>query len=94
MTWVERKMGAGFDPEKFCDYTGLHLWKFPILSGVPNAPAEARQWRMAHWREDGHLRRVRDATAAELAWIAANPAKVQASQTRLDAWLQRIFSNS
>lgn len=86
MTWVERQHGASFNPEKLCDYTGQSLFKHPIWDGLV--------WRMAYWRADGYLKRVRECLPPELGWIAANPEKVQASQTRLGAWLEGIKSNS
>ena len=85
MTWVERQYGASFDREKLCNYTGQNLFKHPIWDGVV--------WGMAYWRADGHLKRVRECLPPELVWIQANPEKVQASQTRLNAWLEGIKSN-
>lgn len=90
MTWVERQMGAAFNPNKFCDYTGLRLYPSPIASPLPYGGSE---WRIAYWRQDGFLKRVRDCTGAELAWIAANPAKFEASQTRFKAWLAGFENN-
>ena len=84
-------MGALFDPEKFCNYTGLRLYPFAMPCPVPGG---GTAWRIGYWREDGHLRRVRDATGEESAWIAANPAKVRESETRFRAWLASKKSNS
>lgn len=84
-------MGAAFDPNGFCDYTGLRLYPFQIYHNLPDG---GRSYRIAYWRQDGVLKRVRDCTLAEKDWIVANPEKLKASQTRLDAWLAGISSNS
>jgi hypothetical protein len=80
-TWVERKMGAAFDPEKHCRYTGRKLWKFPLQGW------DAR-CLMGYYREpDGHLMRVRDCTPGEVEWITGNPAAFQAAKGKFERWL-------
>lgn len=75
-------MGAAFDPEKFCRYTGKRLYLCPLES--PEAV------RMAYWREDGNLCRVRDMSPEEKAWIDANPDLYQANQDRFGKWLATV----
>ena len=84
-------MGSEFDPEKFCDYTGLRIYQKAVAAPVPYG---GTAWRIGYFREDGVCRRFRDATAEELAWIVGNLEAFQSSQTRFNAWLARISSNS
>ena len=94
MTWVERQMGAAFDAEKFCEYTGFRLYQKAVRAGVLTSAGVVEGWRIGYFREDGVLRRCRNATAGEIAWIAANPAPFQSSQTRFNAWIAGFLSNS
>lgn len=93
MTWVERKMGSEFDPEKFCDYTGLRIYQKAVRAGVLTEKGVVDGWRIGYFREDGVCRRFRDATTAELAWIVGNPEAFQSSQIRFNAWIAGFQKN-
>ena len=86
-------MGAAFDPEKFCDLTGLRIYQKALRAGILTDKGVVEGWRIGYFREDGILRRVRDATGAELAWIAGNPGPFKAAETRFLAWLAGFQKN-
>jgi hypothetical protein len=79
-TWVMRKMGSAFDPEKHCAYTGRRLWQFP-------SPGWDGRYMMGYFREpDAYLMRVRDCTPGEMEWITGNPAAFAKAKARFEAW--------
>lgn len=83
-------MGTAFDPEKFCDLTGLRLYQKAVAAPVPYG---GTAWRIGYFRADGVCRRFRDATAEELAWIVANPRPFQAADSRFKAWIAGFEKN-
>ena len=77
-TWVLREMGASFNPERHCQYTGKGIHPHPYRQ------RGSGQWRLMYWRVDGFAMRCREATQAEVAWLDSNPAEF----ARLDAQFQ------
>lgn len=88
-TWVMRKMGDAWDPERFCPYTGLALWQFPTRSH-PLPDIWPEPWAMGYFRADGVLMRVRRPTAAEWAWLEAYPAEYAKQAVAFHAWLEGV----
>lgn len=85
-TWISRKMGRAFDPERHCPYTGSRLWQFPFAWDV-------RQDRplMGYYREsDGWMLRCRLMTAEERAWIEGNPEAWERELAEFRAWLGTV----
>lgn len=75
-TWVMRQLGAAFDPDTMCEYTGRALHKFPCGVGY-----------MGYWMACGTLRACRQLTPEESAWIVANPVPYQQQQAAFRTWL-------
>lgn len=80
-----RQLGAGFDPERVCEYTGLALHQFPV--------DHAERALMGYWRTDGFLCAVRPMTGGELLWIAENAARFEADRQAFKSWLDRMRPN-
>ena len=78
-TWVTTLLGASYDPEKVCEYTGLTLHQFPLGDDC-----------MGYWRSDGHLLACRSMNPEEKAWLRANPIAYQSEKAEFDAW-QKTF---
>lgn len=78
-TWAKRKLGAAYDPEKHCAYTGRSIYPHPSLPGS-----------MFYWRDDGHLYRSRAMTPEEAAWVAANPAEFARVDLSFRGWLESL----
>lgn len=88
-TWVMRKMGDAWDPERFCPYTGRTLWQFPIPSH-PLPVIWPEPWAMGYWRDDGVLMRVRRPTVQEHAWLDGFPAEYAKQSVAFHAWLEGV----
>lgn len=73
-----RSLGAAFNPDTVCEYTGLALYMHPTLG-----PAG---WSMGFWRADGYLRAVDRCTPDEIAWLWANPAAYQQEHAQFMQW--------
>jgi hypothetical protein len=71
-----RQLGAAFDPETRCEYTGLALHQFPTGGDC-----------MGYWRTDGHLLSVRELSPDEKAWILANRVAYNSERAEFTAWL-------
>jgi hypothetical protein len=75
-----RRLGAAYDSERICEYTGRALYQHPTLG-----PAG---WKMGYWREDGHLLATRNLSPEEMAWLSANLVSYQAEDAQFMKWLQ------
>lgn len=71
-------MGAAFNPDTVCEYSGLALYMHPTCG-----PAG---WVMGFYRADGYLRSVDRCTPDELAWIAANADAYQSEHRAFMNW--------
>lgn len=91
-TWVMRQLGAAFNPDTVCEYTGLALWLFPIRCGTCEVRPEP--WSMGFWRADGHLRSVCRVTPEELAWLSSNPEAYEKEHAQFSAWIETTRKNT
>ena len=84
-----RKMGAAFNPDRHCPYTGRNIYPHPYFQPVgPNKAPGA--WRMMFWRDDGEAMRCRECTAEETAWLVANPAAFAKLDADFQAWRKNL----
>lgn len=81
-TYIQRKMGAAFNPEKHCPYTGKRIY--------PCAISHEDGFGIMHYREDGEAMRFRQMTPEEKAWTLSHPAAFSRNQARMRAWLENI----
>jgi hypothetical protein len=88
-TFIMRRMGAAFDPETICEYTGARLWKFPADHG------DGERALMGYYREsDGMLVSVRNLTPQELLWITGNPEAFTIEESKFKHWLDQVRAKS
>ena len=80
LTKVQRDLGAAFDADKHCPYTG---WALVLV------PARYCCGRLFFWRvreKDGTNSSTRDFTPEEEAWAAANKENFEADLVRWGQW--------
>lgn len=76
-TWVMRKYGASFNPDKMCYYTGKSVWPLPMVHDIS---------KTMFYRSDGARMGVVDSTPEEIEWIKSHPAEWQRELAEFDAW--------
>ena len=84
-------MGADWDEERFCHYTGLPIFQAPDCD--PNGNFVRAEPGIMYWRNDGVASRWRTMTEVEREWIRMNPAKHTALAKQVHAWLTEKHSN-
>lgn len=84
-----RKMGAAFNPDRHCPYTGRGIYPHPYRQerGPNNAPPS---WRLMFWRDDGEAMKCRECTAEESAWLDANPEAFAKMDAGFKAWRKSL----
>jgi hypothetical protein len=83
-THIMRRLGAAFNPDTCCEYTGLALHLFPVEVG------DGQPQLMGFWRTDGELCAAYNMTPEEKAWIFQNPDAYNAERNEFEAWLREI----
>lgn len=76
-TWVMRKLGKDFNPDKVCPYTGKLIYPMPLPHDIT---------KTMFYRSDGARMGLVDSTPEEIAWIKANPEAWQKEIAEFDAW--------
>lgn len=61
-----------------------------VTFGCPYFSNHSQEWFIEWYRDSGFKTSLTRPSAKELKWILANPAKIKASQAKIETWLKKL----